>query len=328
MSIFNVLNKFIKNFGVQIKKTTSIEFEKKLNEKQVEAYNRIIELYNLNDENTINNEIEGLVFSKDRPLQLYALLKSYEEKVLHSTKLKVIYKASDSKIQTDYKELIKLVSSEKIDFIEEKDFYSQVLNWVKNNRADRLFFLTDDAIFIDNMDLNDSLNFNPLKELFCFRFGNDLDYCFAYDKKQVVPLFKSIIVNSYKNIVSWNWSVEDNNDWGYPLSVDGHIFYKNEIMILLENIHFNNPNSLEGNLQLYNEAFKSKKGVSYSNVKMINVPCNLTQNLIANRTTGFFTVEDLLLVWRSGKEIDIVDFYGLKAQKAMEKKYSFIKRLN
>jgi hypothetical protein len=74
--------------------------------------------------------------------------------------------------------------------------------------------------------------------------------------------------------------------------------------------------------------FKCKKGISYSKVKMINVPCNLTQDVIANRTTGFFTVEDLLTIWRSGKEIDVIDFYGLQARTAMEKKYNFVNRLD
>ena len=46
---------------------------------------------------------------------------------------------------------------------------------------------------------------------------------------------------------TWHWMGME-GDWGYPMSLDGHIFRTAEIAPLLEHLDYRNPNVLEAAL--------------------------------------------------------------------------------
>jgi hypothetical protein len=236
-----------------------------------------------------------------------------------------LYKSTNRQSQLAYDLLKVFFASYPVLFLEEINFNGQVTFWLNTQSADRIFFMTDDAIVLDDFDLKDVLNFNPLNEIFSLTKGMDLTYCFTMDVKQELPLFEKYITNNGKIFNEWNWRDALNSpDWSYPLSVDGTFFLREEMIILINCINFNNPNSLEANLQLYNAFFLRRKGVCYDKVKMINIPCNLVQNDFKNRSTGFFTAEQLQLLWDEGKRIDVQKFYGLAAIDAEHQRYDFL----
>ena len=61
----------------------------------------------------------------------------------------------------------------------------------------------------------------------------------------------------------------------------------------------------------------------YHKVKIVNVPCNLVQTEISNRSTGYYSVDDLLSIWNQCKRINTDEFFNLSAKEAINKKYSF-----
>ena len=322
------INSVIKKiFKVEIKRSRSLLSEKQYYEGVIKAASEFYQIKTISGSIRYNDKIAGMGFSKDRPLQLHALLHSYFKLVANAAPLAIIYKASNETIEGFYKELADEFAGYPVSFVAEADFYKQVLSWLELQQADRVFFLTDDAIFLEEMDINDALSFDPLNEIFAFRLGKDLTYCFAHDRQQQLPFFETITTDKDKTYLKWKWN--DNllsPDWSYPLSVDGHIFYRAELLAALKNINFKNPNTLEANMQVFLNFFICRKGVCYEKVKMINVPCNIVQSDFANRNTGLFTAEELIAVWAKKQKIAINDFYKVTAEEALHKKYTFINR--
>jgi hypothetical protein len=318
------LNRVTNIFGVTLKKIDSINTERDYFQNTIHVSKELYKIVKYDRELLLNNQISGMVFSKDRPLQLQALLKSYFKLVSNPAPLNIIYKASTDEIESYYNELMLDFADNRLIFQKENEFRSQLINWLESNKADRIFFLTDDAIFLDEMDMNDCLEFNPIEEVFSFRHGFDLDYSFAFDKMQKIPIVEEKIMNNGSLFYKWRWDNEpDSPDWNYPLSVDGNIFFRKEILLLSNNIIFKNPNSFEANLQVFADFYKCRYGVMYPKVKIVNIPCNLVQNDFSNRYTGHFTADELLLVWKQGRRILFDEFYRLPARVAMYKKYSF-----
>ena len=322
--MIQLINSVIKSFGLQIKRVESLAAEKRYYEGIIKGAKELYRIRHDIDTIVFNDKIEALAFSKDRPLQLHALLSSYFKLVTNAAPIDIIYKASTNEIDRFYQELASEFSSYPIRFIKEQNFYNQVMQWLKNAGADRIYFLTDDAIFLDKMDMNDCLKFNPFNEIFSFRYGFDLEYSFAYDKVQKIPIMEKEVSDDGNLFYMWKWNDEpESPDWCYPLSVDGHVFSRKEFFLMCNNISFNTPNSLEANLQVFVDFYKYRHGIMYDKVKLVNVPCNLVQNEFCNRSTGYYSTKELLLAWKQGKRINADDFFKLSAKDAMYIKYSF-----
>ncbi|HET7897390.1 MAG TPA: hypothetical protein VFL47_06965 [Flavisolibacter sp.] len=259
-------------------------------------------------------------------MQLQALLTSYLAQVEGGCPLTILYKATSERSRQAYNKLKTEFGRSTFIFLEETDFNQQVKIWLSMQSADRVFFLTDDAIFLDAFALADVFEFNPLNEIVSFTKGRDLLYCFTMDVKQELPAFLQEDIGG-KGLNAWIWdSAPDSPDWSYPLSVDGHILLREEMMCIANEITFRNPNSLEANMQLFKPFFLSRRGICYDKVKLVNIPCNLVQSDFNNRSTGYYSSEELLQLWDEGKAIDVAKFYGLTAFEAEHSKYSFCTR--
>ena len=81
--------------------------------------------------------------------------------------------------------------------------------------------------------------------------------------------------------LSWDWSVHY-MDFGYPLSVDGHIFRTKEISKLTKKVSFENPNTYEAALQMFSNFPKSKMW-AYKESVLVNSPTNVVQEVYPNR---------------------------------------------
>ncbi|GEO07621.1 hypothetical protein [Segetibacter aerophilus] len=316
----------LKAFNLQIKKVTSLKAEKRYYESVIRGLEELNKIRIEADETVLNKSIEGLVFSKDRPMQLHALLMSYFKRASNPAAITILFKASNQDFSNAYKQLMNEMGSYAVNFIEESNFYSQVNEWVKTNKAGRIFFLTDDAIILEEFDMNDVLQFNPLSTIFSLTKGTDLTFCFNHNRPQSLPDFKKIPNTNHLDqyFLDWVWEDMPNSpDWAYPLSLDGTFFLKKEMEVLIRNIKFRNPNTFEANLQVFVRAFLPRKGACYPKAKYVNIPCNLVQTEVKNRTTTAYTVEELNRIWNTGKRIDIMKFHLLDAQSAQTMKFEF-----
>jgi len=103
-------------------------------------------------------------------------------------------------------------------------------------------------------------------------------------------------------------------DFGYPLSVDGHIFRTKEILKLTKKVSFSNPNTYEASLQIFDN-FPRNKMWSYKHSVLVNSPSNIVQSTFQNRkgeTYGIST-KDLNDAFLSGRfiELDKIDFSNI-----------------
>lgn len=318
-------NKILKVFNIEIHKTASLQNEQAYYENTL---NLIAEFY-IDFYSTgsiqLNNKIAGVVFSKDRAMQLAALLGSYFYYTKNPAPLFILFTYSSPQHAAAYELLQKEFQSFSVSFIAESNFHFQLNEIVTGIEADRIFFMTDDAIFLDHYDLNDCLNFDPVKHIFSLRHGTDLSYCFPYKKNQLIPDFVTETIDGEK-FYTWTWAhMKDSPDWIYPLSIDAAIFLKKEMGFMLSRIEFQSPNSLESAMQLYNPLFLKRKGVCYSKVKYVNVTCNMVQKEFNNNSIGSFTAEELLERFNNGERINWKQLGGLRAPEAQKVKFTFIK---
>ncbi len=318
-------NSILEKFGLKINRIRAISIER---EYFVSLFNGAVDIFNVHKKYQgvdLNNQIRGLVFSKDRSMQLHALLTSYIKNVTNYCPLEVLYKTTNEKSRKSYEELKIEFKPYPFVFAEENNFNAQVKNWLRSEKADRIFFMTDDAIFLDSFDMNCALLFNPLNTILSLTKGYDMTYCFTLDLMQEIPEFTKTIIHDETLLNFWNWnSSPASPGWSYPISVDGDFYLRKEMLVMAEHISFNNPNSFEANLQVFLKLFVGREGVCFDKVKLINIPCNVVQDVIKNRSTYLFTAGELQTLWDKGKRIDIDSFNRLDALTAMHSKYSFI----
>jgi hypothetical protein len=244
--------------------------------------------------------IDIIIYSKNRPLQLYALLESLYAltDAVTATNVSVIYKYDDP-----YRDCIAELQTKfnAVKFIQQEDFRRDTLTTLITSTNQFCTFLVDDIIFKSGVSFNDIehlLSSNPSVLTFSMRMGLHLNYCYPTNTHQPIPNGTTI-----NEIFVWDWT-QASGDWAYPVSLDGHIFKKSDILKWTSKINFSNPNQLEDYLQ---NAFKidavSKQCVCHARSLIVNLPLNRVQNEYKNRC-GEISVEELYDIWIKGKKID------------------------
>jgi tetratricopeptide (TPR) repeat protein len=114
----------------------------------------------------------ALVFSKDRPLQLDGALRSWKRhcRDAASTKVKVLYKASSSRLSSLYARLKQ--EHPDVDFVREGDFRRDVLTLLRDENY--VLFAVDDTVFIRDFAMADivgALDRHPEALGFSLRLG-------------------------------------------------------------------------------------------------------------------------------------------------------------
>lgn len=247
----------------------------------------------------------GIIFSKDRPLQLYALLESYFTYCKDPVPLIILYKASEDDYERAYNEIKDSYKKKEIIFRQEIEFKSDLINILENSGSKFIFFLVDDIIFTDQFVFDDfiSLKDND-KYILSLRLGKNLNYCYTKQSKQSLPLF-----HRKKNFLIWKWG-KGKLDWNYVFSVDGNIYNKDEILIITKLTHFKAPNSFEAGVNTFRFILRRKKGICYPKSKLVNVCINKVQNEVKN-ISGNISTKELLEYWNDEKKIDIHYFNNM-----------------
>lgn len=274
----------------------------------------------IDQRNFANNKdhVVGVVFSKDRAIQLYALIESYITLVENKCKLYVIYCASNAQHAKAYEE----VFSNSPDYIipirqiRREDFKDLVIECLLIENSEYCFFLVDDNLFIETVDILSFASLSTPYSVPSLRLGANLSRSYTLQRYQALPLFKRFMSHAIyeQNFISFKWS-EGNLDWSYPLSVDGHVFHRREIIASLKCIEFDSPNRLEEGLQLLRIAFNWRLGICYEKSRLINIPYNRVQSDVDN-IYGSIHQDSLLKMWQDGYQIDIKSYQGFVNQSA------------
>ena len=177
------------------------------------------------------------------------------------------------------------------------------------NAAPWCMFLVDDMIFktlwsVDGGKPMRYLKANPNVLCLSLRMCPRYDYCYA-ENRIVKPPARALFGR-------WNWC-KASGDWGYPMSLDGHVFRHGDIFPLVQQIEFRNPNTFE--IALNSNRIKARPLMTcYAELVVVNLPVNRVQNDYNNRAGEEcgVTVEELNALFLAGKRVNLAPIYALK----------------
>lgn len=245
----------------------------------------------------------GVVFSKDRAFQLDALLESYFEKVHNPANLIILYKATDLTHKKAYEEVIErfYTQSPAIRYIEELgNFRDCLLRVLSSIRAKSIFFLVDDIVFINTIDLSIYSKVDSRSSILSLRLSPHLKKSYATGRSQSPPNLSPAAISS--ELLEFKW-FEQGCEWSDPWSVDGNIYSTAEINVLSRISQFDAPNSYEDALKSFADLAVDRIGYCFAQSKILNLAINRVQNEINNQS-GEITPQFLLEQWNKGLKMD------------------------
>ena len=250
-----------------------------------------------------------VIFSRNRAMQLQALLESLYCNIQESKidSVAVIYKA-DPYFISSYNKLRENFSS--IEWIEETGFRDQTMDAIRTD-SEFTSFLVDDVLVHSKIQED----FFPDENDICFslRLGKNCRY--SHPANSFYPLPNFIIDDGKK--IKWSW-FNSPFDFGYPFSLDGHVFRTSDLIEIISYLNFRNPNSLENEMVYRNPLINKFIGLSmssFSHSKIVGVPVNRVNEEVLNRFGVDYKIseEELEENFKNGKRIDFgkMDFSNI-----------------
>ncbi|MCD6486787.1 MAG: hypothetical protein J7K35_05610 [Syntrophobacterales bacterium] len=306
--IYSTINLVLKKIGLTLQKYEE-KWERNAFAKLYESRIKYVPLSGI-------HPAECIVFSKDRALQLHALISSYLEKVASPVPIHILYHTSTPAHRKAYDEVRGLFLNSDVLFIRQdsdNSFRSNLITLLTSVHSEKVFFLVDDVIFVEDFDVKDFTKFDTDKFVPTLRMGMNLKKCYTVQEGQPLPELMPDIIKD-KDKITWQWD-QGAHDWSYPLSLDGHFFFTQEIATMIQSTEFSAPNTLEDQLQKFRRFFLFRKGVAYKKSRIVNIPCNKVQT--ENRNLYGNIHQDYLLdQWEKGFQMDYRSLYGFMNESA------------
>jgi hypothetical protein len=252
------------------------------------------------------NNIIGLLFSKDRAMQLDGALKSF---FLHckdavNIDISVLYTTSDWMHKKQYQKLA--ASYPSVNFVEETSFKDQVLECIKPYKF--VLFLVDDIIFTRDFsvtEMSGHLEDHEDALGFSLRLGMNTTYCYTLYHDQKLPAFTPVDEYTLK----FRWT-DAEYDFNYPLEISMSIYRVEDIHPLLEKLSFTNPNSMEYVMSCSAHNFGASKAflLCKRNSLAFGYPVNTVQTFYTANRLGNeyrYSVKELANLFEMGYRIDV-----------------------
>ena len=244
-----------------------------------------------------------IIFSKNRPPQLELFLRSMKKyfKEFSSFKIIVIYIGTSNEFIKGY-ELAKTLHPD-IVWQEEQGFQNTLISVFDRSLKYSVFFV-DDNIFKEPFSLNDEefKYFDSHGDILTLslRLHPRLTYCYPASCVMSPPEFKKY------NVFEWKGGI---GDYGYPMSLDGHIFRTRDIYYFILNLRYDGPNSLEA--QMAAQPLPYPKMMCYNKSIIMNNPANKVQEY-NNNVHGNISIDYLNSQFLSGNIINLKTYEGFE----------------
>ena len=253
-----------------------------------------------------------IIFSFDRPTQLYALLESLNLNIRGIESTTVIYRSSHDRFTQAYAKVAQQFPA--VRFVQQgkqpaHDFKPLVLEAFRMGKSPYICFAVDDIIVKAKADMNAVTAAMAATGAYGFylRLGQHLTQCYSEGKAQPVPPL-STVENSMLS-----WTLKDGiHDWGFANTVDMTIYRKKDLIKNFVTMDYANPNKLEGIWARYAHGHHNKKGLCFSDSVIVNIPINLVQDVCHNRHMNAWSTDQLLEKFNEGLKIDIRPLQGIK----------------
>ena len=196
------------------------------------------------------------IFSKNRACQLDALLRSLKLnfKEWNDSEVNILYNYDNNLFGRGYEKV--QIDHPEFNYIKENNFRNDFLNIIQKASSDWLCGFTDDTIFKNTFSLLEEefiffqKNISSLKLIsLSLRLYPGIQFC--YPMNNLFSPHPKFIHDKY---LIWNWT-KLTPDWGYPLSIDSHVFNKEHFSFLISKFDFQNPNILESNLDYLSKIY-------------------------------------------------------------------------
>lgn len=244
-----------------------------------------------------------ICFSKDRPMQLQSLLESLQANAPKEGKVQVIYRATSREMMKAYHMIIKKNPS--VGVQKEENFLKQVQQAL-NKAKTYVVFATDDSLFLQPFTLEAVLE-DPRVICFSLRLGLNTKRCYTSNRDMPPP---KMFCN--EKCVLWTWK-KAKDDFAYPMSLDGHIFRKKDLLCWLHEVECKNPNELEDELSKKIQQRKNNRNIpqwmaAYRSSRYVSIPVNRVQTRFENRSGNKlrYGTKALLRRFFRGDRIDIL----------------------
>lgn len=226
----------------------------------------------------IREKADLLVFSQDRPMELFALLESIQRHVVGIDHITVYYESSKGAFESGYLDL--KLTFPKVQFLKkDRDFKSQLLNTAlapTYSSSPYVLLATDGVIVTDLLDLQKSIG--DLEETKAYGVYFDLHpqfcYCAQLNRYQPIPTSTSL----GKGPLAWQFS-SGRDDWNNRGSLFFALFRKEDLAPCFAQLEFEGPDSL---LEKWNlTQSPNDVGLYYKRPKALHLapPLSLTEEL-------------------------------------------------
>lgn len=267
-----------------------------------------------------------IVYSKDRPLQLYSFLESLNKYTTGLNTIFVVYASGDN-FEPGYKEVFNkfnnLIVYRQNNSLHGNDFKQINLDIVNRISSNFIVFAVDDIIVKDSFDFSECTKYIRNTDSFGFylRLGEHVDFCYSENRHQGVPH----LIPVSESIGAWRFS-SGQADWRYPNCLDMTIYRKEIAIDAIRNLNYRAPNSMEG--AWAKQADYNKIGLCYYDSKIVNLPLNLVNvEITENRHMNGYSASQLFDLFKLGLKLDISKLAKVRNRSAhMEHTPKFIDR--
>lgn len=250
--------------------------------------------------------ITAVIFSRDRPMQLDLLLRSLKQKAPGVFRTIVIDRATTDATAMAYERC----RSDHLDtpfHVEDRHGNTLPRQAAALLDGDLSCFLTDDSVLYRGLPEVPVLDTGVL--CFSLRLGVNTNWCYPHDREQQIPPFTLAPPAMF-----WKWRTAD-GDFGYPGSLDGHIFRTETLRQALADAPAGNPNRIEEHLMTRFSDSLPLMG-AFQQSCLLGIPVNRVNETNPNRngTIHGYSVQDLNRRYLRGDRIDLnaLDFSDVR----------------
>lgn len=243
--------------------------------------------------------VDILIYSYNRPLQLYACLESINMYLVGCARITVIYRVSNQQFALGYEQvkndfpLIQFMQQRK----QADDFKRLTLTWLQGAQQ-YIMFAVDDIVVTDAVDL---MRCTQAMEKyngygFYLRLGENIVKQQMGKREQKRPPLLRVEEDMYQ------WTFGDaTGGWAYAHTVDMTIYKKDDVHNFFKTAPYKTPNSMEAQWTYHVD--KRKRGLCFTHSKIVNIPLNRIQKDYENYAMDI-SPEQLLVIFNQGLKLD------------------------
>lgn len=254
-------------------------------------------------------DIQVVVFSKDRAAQLDLLLRSWARHGVGAPRVDVLWHSTSDRHERAYREVFERHRAVVARRTQQTHFRADLLRMLRLGAASRVMFLVDDLVLRARFDFAWLDGVDPLRAVASLRLGPEVNYC----QTQARPIQPPPLRPAFDGWLQFNWC-EAWGDWAMPLSLDGNLFHRGEMCAILSRVPFKAPNSLEHALGPYRFLFRRRRGLCRPAPALLNLALNRVQSEEFDFPHGEVDAEQLLRQWEEGLELDLSAVESLDAK--------------